>query len=192
MEFRHKHLKLEAIAEKLHQVTVKDVFIGAGIATTAVLLLVMRQYLFLIALIVINILSSYGLRTFRRNQIGIEMVMFTTVMSGAIYGPATGAVMGATAMLIDYAFATRLSYFSVVTIPSYALVGVLSPFLLGLMSITTLGIAMTTAYVIFSNAIICGFMGGHISKSIRFGLTDIAFNIFMFTAIAPFVLKLIM
>ncbi len=186
------HLRKETAAGWASRLTVKDAFFGAGIAATAIMLFAMRHYIFLIALIMINVLSSTVLKNLRRNQIGIEMVMFSTVMSGAVYGPAIGAVTGAAAMLADYVFATRFSVFSVVTIPSYALVGLLSPFLLGLMNITTLGIVMTVAYVIISNSIICGLLGGHISKSIRFGLTNIAFNIFIFTAIAPFVLKLIM
>ncbi len=186
-----KHLTREAVTEWISRLTVKDAFIGAGIVLTGVLLFAMRHYLFLIALITTNIFSSTALRTFRRNQIGIEMVMFSTVMSGVVYGPAMGAVMGAASMMIDYAFATRFSYFSIVTVPSYAAVGALSYYLSNFMGITTLGIAMTVAYVTISNAIICGLMGGHIGKSIRFGITNIAFNIFIFTAIAPIVMRII-
>lgn len=186
-----KYFRKEAVMEWVNRITVKDLFLGAGIVTTGIMLFVMRHYFFLIALIVINAFSSSALRTLRRMQIGVEMVMFSTVMSGVIYGPVVGAVMGATAMLADYVFATRFSLFSIVTIPSYAAVGALSHYLSGFMSITMLGIVMTVAYVIISNTIICWLMGGHISKSIRFAITNIAFNIFMFTAIAPFVMRLV-
>ncbi len=186
-----KYFKKEAMMEFASRITVKDAFIGAGIITTGLMLFAMRHYLFLIALIIINVFSSSALKTLRRNEIGIEMVMFSTVMSGVVYGPAVGAVMGATAMIIDYVFATRFSLFSVVTIPSYAAVGALSPLLFRFMGITTLGIAMTVAYVIASNLVICWLMGGHVEKSIRFGATNIAFNIFVFTAIAPFVLRIV-
>lgn len=189
MEF--KRPQIEAAAGWISRFTIKDAFIGAGIVLTGVLLFAMRHYIFLVAMIVINLFSSRKLRVLRRSQIGIEMVMFTTVMSGVVYGPVIGAVMGAASMMVDYAFATRFSYFSIVTIPSYAAVGALSHYLSGFMGITMLGIAMTVAYVIFSNSIICGLMGGHISKSLRFAITDIAFNIFVFTAIAPFVIRLV-
>lgn len=188
----HKHLTRETAAGWLNRITVKDAFIGVGIVLTGVLLFAMRHYIFLIALILINVFSSTALRTFRRNQIGVEMVMFSTVMSGVVYGPIIGAVMGAASMMVDYAFATRFSYFSIITVPSYAAVGALSHYLSGFMGITALGIAMTVAYVIFSNTIICWLMGGHISKSLRFAITDVAFNIFVFTAIAPFVMRLVM
>ncbi len=187
-----KNLTKEAATGWISRLTAKDAFIGAGIVTTGLVLFAMRHYLFLIALITINVFSSTVLKNLRRNEIGIEMVMFSAVMSGAVYGPVVGAAMGASAMLVDYAFATRFSVFGVVTIPSYAAVGFLSHYLSGIMGIATLGIMMTIAYVTFSNAIICGLMGGHIEKSLRFGLTNIAFNIFMFTAIAPFVLRIIM
>ncbi len=187
-----KHFRKEAIMELAGRVTVKDAFISAGIAATGLVLFAMRRYLFLIALIIINAFSSALLKSLRKNQIGVEMVMFSTVMSGVVYGPVVGAVIGATAMITDYVFATRLSLFSAVTIPSYAAVGALSPLLFNFMGITALGITMTVAYVIFSNAIICGLMGGHVEKSARFGATNIAFNTFMFTAIAPFALKITM
>ncbi len=186
-----KHLRKEAATRWISRITVKDAFTCAGIITTGLVLFAMRHYLFLIALILINAFSSALLKNLRRNQIGVEMVMFSTVMSGAVYGPVVGAVMGATAMITDYVFATRFSLFSVVTIPSYAVVGALSPLMFNFMGITALGIALTIAYAAFSNTIICGFMGGHINKSIRFAMTNTAFNIFMFTAVAPAVMRIV-
>ncbi|MBN2454086.1 hypothetical protein JXB11_00920 [Candidatus Woesearchaeota archaeon] len=155
-----------------------------------VLALILRSYIFLLVLISLNVLTSTLLRSLRRNQIGIEMVMFSTVMSGVLYGATIGAIMGAVSMIIDYTFATRISPFALITIPSYAAVGFISP-LLSFMSITTLGITVTVAYVVISNLIIVGLMGGQLHKSLRFGISDIAFNALIFATVAPFVLKIL-
>jgi hypothetical protein len=186
---KHKKGKGTGKPEKF---TLRNGLIAAFLLLLLILMWLFREYLFLIVLIGINVFTSTMLKFLRRNQIGVEMVMFSTVMSGVIYGPAVGAVMGALSMLVDYVFATRISLFAVVTIPSYALVGYFAPFLFNFMNITTLGIIMTIAYVIFSNSIIVGFMGGHLNKSLRFGITDIAFNAVIFMTIAPFVLKMLL
>jgi hypothetical protein len=141
-------------------------------------------------LLAINVASSAFLKIVRRSQIGVEMVMFSTIISGVLYGSKIGAAMGAVSMLIDYAFATRLSIFSIVTIPSYAAVGYIAGLVGGSVGITQLGIALTIIYVIFSNTMIVGLMGGTLSKSLRFAVTDVAFNAVLFSTAAPFVINL--
>lgn len=162
-----------------------------GTAAIVVLLLfAFRRYFLLLALLLVNIFSSAMLKTVRRHQIGVEMVMFSTVISGVLYGPVIGAVIGAVSMVIDYAFATRLSFFSIITVPSYAAAGYIAGLVGNAISITQLGIALTIIYVLFTNTIIVAFMGGTLSKSIRFGSTDIAFNAVMFSTVAPFISNL--
>ena len=168
----------------------KQYFVAATTLVLIVLLIPLRHYFLLIVLLAINVATSALMKELRRNEIGVEMVMFSTVVSGVVYGPLMGAVIGAISMVIDYAFATRLSPFSIITIPSYAAAGYISGLVGNSIDITKLGISLTIIYVIFSNAIIVAFMGGALGKSIRFGVTDIAFNAVMFSTAAPFVLNL--
>jgi hypothetical protein len=183
-------LRRTSLWHRLNEIKPKQYLLFGTVALVIVLLFVFRRYLLLLALLLVNVISSLLLKTFRRNQIGIEMVMFSTVVSGVLYGPVTGAVIGAISMVIDYAFATRLSFFSIVTVPSYAACGYIAGLVGNAVSITQLGITLTIIYVIFSNVIIVAFMGGTLSKSIRFGATDIAFNVVMFSTVAPAILNI--
>jgi hypothetical protein len=184
-------LKKTRFWQKLKAVKAKQVLLGGSIVILALLLYAFRHYLLLLGFLTVNVISSALLKVVRRNQIGIELVMFSTVMSGVIYGPVYGAVMGAVSMIIDYAFATRLSFFSIITVPSYAAVGYIAGLIGGSVGITPLGIMLTVIYVVVSNALIVGLMGGTLSKSLRFAATDIAFNAVLFSAVAPYVLDMV-
>jgi hypothetical protein len=175
---------------KLKEIDARQYFLAITGFIVLVLLFLFRNYLLLVLLLAINVASSAFLKEIRRNQIGIELVMFSTVISGVLYGPAIGAFVGGISMVIDYAFATRLSMFSIVTVPSYAAVGYVAGLVGSLVGITNLGIMLTIAYVVFSNLIIVGVLGGTLSKSLRFAITDIAFNAVMFSAVAPFVINI--
>jgi hypothetical protein len=177
--------------QKIKAIRAKQFLIYGAVVIIGLLLFAFRHYLLLLGLLMVNVISSALLKVVRRNQIGIEMVMFSTVLAGVIYGPVIGAVMGAVSMIIDYAFATRLSFFSIVTVPSYAAVGYIAGLIGPSAGITTLGITLTVGYVLFSNTIIVALMGGTLSKSITFALTDIAFNALMFSTAAPFVIKMV-
>jgi len=168
----------------------KQYFVAATTVALIILLIPLRHYFLLILLLAINVATSAFLKDLRRNEIGIEMVMFSTVISGVLYGPAIGAVIGAVSMVIDYAFATRLSLFSIITVPSYAAAGYIAGLVGDSMNITQLGIVITIIYVLFTNTIIVAFMGGTLGKSIRFAATDIAFNAVVFSAAAPYVISL--
>jgi len=176
------------VFHRLGSITAKQYTVAAVAITLIMILFAFKRYLFIVALLGMNIAISTFFRGLKRYNIGIEIVMFSAVMSGVVYGPVTGAVMGALSMVIDYVFATRLSFFSIVTIPSYAAVGYFSPLLLEPLGITKLGIIATVAYVAFTSLLIICFMGGHLSKSIRFGITNIVFNIIVFRTAAPLVL----
>ena len=140
-------------------------------------------------LLVTHAATSFALRGIKKLRIGIEMNLLITVLGAFVYGAKVGALLGVAAMLIDYVFSLRLSYFAIVTTAAYALIGFFAGFSTGI-SITTVGIAAAIAYNISTSFIIVMFMGGHIDKCVRFGLTNIALNAVLFSTIAPTLLKL--
>jgi hypothetical protein len=150
----------------------------------ALFFLSLTSFFILALLLMLHALSSIVLRVFKRNNFGFELVLLITVLSGVAYGAKTGAIMGSIAMLMDYIFSGRLSIFSIITIPTYALIGMLSS-TFSYINILTLGIALSIFYNLFTWIFIIGFMGGDISKCVRFGITNLLFNIFVFGAFAP-------
>lgn len=123
-------------------------------------------------------------------NLGIELTMLITVLGSFAYGAKTGALMGAAAMLIDYIVSARISLFSPVTITTYALIGLLAGNFASL-GITAVGIAAAVAYNLVTSFIIVAFMGGHIDKCLRFGVSNIALNFVLFTTVAPWLLSML-
>lgn len=144
-----------------------------------------------LVLFVIHALACFFLRTLKNTaRLGIELIMLITVLGSFVYGAKVGALLGATAMLMDYALSARFSYFAPITTAAYALIGLFAGSFSAL-GITAVGIAAAVIYNIVTSSIIVSFMGGHIDKCLRFGISNIALNFVLFTAIAPWLLSML-
>lgn len=149
----------------------------------------LTRYFVVVVLLLLHAASCVFLRFLKRHNIGFEFVMLITVLSGVAYGAKAGAFIGAVAMAMDYIFSARVSYFSIVTIPTYALVGILASAFSGA-DVLVLGVSLTVFYNLFTWVFILGFMGGHVDKCLRFGLSNLAFNFLVFSGFAPRLLSL--
>ena len=142
------------------------------------------------ALFLMHSAACVFLRTLKNTaRLGIELIMLITVLGSFAYGPKTGALLGGAAMLMDYALTARFSYFVPVTTGGYMLIGLLA----GNFSssgITAVGITAAVIYNLVTSFIIVAFMGGHIEKCIRFGVSNIALNFMLFMTIAPWLLSM--
>ena len=144
-----------------------------------------------IILFLVHALACFFLRALKNTaRLGIELIMLITVLGSFVYGARTGALLGAAAMLMDYALAARFSYFVPITTAAYALIG-LAAGSFSASGITAVGIAATIIYNIVTSFIIVAFMGGHLEKCLRFGLSNIALNFVLFTAVAPKLLSIL-
>lgn len=142
-------------------------------------------------LLLLHAATSVIFRSIKNSsRVSIEFTMLITILASFAYGAKTGAVLGAVSMLMDYAFSARFSYFMPVTIITYALIGFFAASFAGF-GITAVGIAATVIYSIVTSTIIILFMGGHPQKCVTFGITDIALNILLFTAVAPWLLSIL-
>jgi hypothetical protein len=152
-------------------------------------LLISRNASVMVALFMLHATTSFFLRHIKNNRIGIELNLLIAIVAGVVYGPKAGALLGGLAMLFDYVFSLRFSYFCLVTIPTYAAIG----FATGILqpeSIFFAGMVGAFAYNFVSSGIIVTFLGGHISKCVRFAMTDIAFNMLLFSSVAPAVVSI--
>lgn len=145
-----------------------------------------------VVLFIIHALACFFLRTLKNTaRLGIELIMLITVLGSFVYGAKVGALLGATAMLMDYALSARFSYFVPVTTAAYMLIGIFAGSFSAL-GITTVGIAAAVIYNLVTSFIVVAFMGGHLDKCLRFGLSNIALNFVLFTTIAPWLLRILM
>lgn len=144
----------------------------------------LKPAVFVILFIIHGMLCLF-LRTFKNTlRLGIELIMLITILGSFVYGATTGAILGVIAMLMDYALTARFSYFVPVTTLSYMLIGLLAVNFSGF-GIVFVGIAATIIYNIITSFAIVAFMGGHLEKCLRFGISNIALNVVLFTAVAP-------
>ena len=144
-----------------------------------------------VVLFILHALACFFLRTLKNTaRLGIELIMLITVLGSFVYGAKIGALLGATAMLMDYALSARFSYFVPVTTAAYVIIGLVA----GSFSpagITAVGITAAVIYNLATSFIIVAFMGGHIDKCLRFGLSNIALNFVLFTTVAPWLLSIL-
>lgn len=144
-----------------------------------------------IMLFLLHSVACVFLRTLKNTaRLGIELIMLITVLGSFIYGPKVGALLGAVAMLMDYALSARFSYFVPVTTAAYALIGLIAGSFAAA-GITSVGITATIIYNLTTSFIIVAFMGGHIDKCLRFGLSNLALNFVLFTTVAPWLLSIL-
>ena len=160
-------------------------------ALAALFLLSSVKPVVFVVLFMLHGLACFFLRTLKNTaRLGIELIMLITVLGSFIYGPKAGALLGATAMLMDYALSARFSYFVPVTTAAYALIGLIAGSFASA-GITSVGITATIIYNLVTSFIIIAFMGGHIDKCLRFGLSNLALNFVLFTSVAPWLLSIL-
>lgn len=160
-------------------------------AIAALLVVSSLKQVAFVLIFLLNALICLFLRPLKNDaRVGIELNMLTAVLGSFVFGGKAGALLGFAAMLMEYALTARFSYFSPVTTLTYAVIG-FSAVHFSALGITAVGIVATVFYNVITSTIIVAFMGGHIEKCARFGISDIAINAAIFTTAAPWLLSIL-
>jgi len=161
-----------------------------AIIASALLFLVSKSFFFIALFLLINLVFGLIAGSIGFSSIGVEVVTFSTIMTGAAFGPGAGIFMGIAGRLIE-AFSSKRIHSLVITLPLYAAVGFVAGILGGAgTNIVLLGIIISIVYVIiagFSAALILGARPG---KAVMFSLASGVLNVLFFISIAPAVFKL--
>ncbi|MFH1182322.1 MAG: hypothetical protein V1702_05155 [Candidatus Woesearchaeota archaeon] len=157
------------------------------IAVLLVLLVILRDYvaeIIVITLLIIIGFCSMLYNRFIKVSLGIEFIMLSTVTAGFLYGPLAAFITGGIALFAAEVFNQSFQHSTVVSFLGIAAVSIAMPFFSPWLSITALGITMTILYnaIIFPGYIL---LGSQPWRCILFTSTDIAFNAWVFVAIAP-------
>ena len=175
--FRHRH------ANKF--------LVGCMIGLLFLLLLAIKGWVLLGALLAANILVSIAMRPLKRFTIGIavELVTFSSVIAGIVYGPTIGALFAMASLITNFFFIGRVTMFLLVVIPVYAGIGALAS-LFSSAALTnppiaaTVGILLTMLYNVIVSFIIIALFTGNIKKCIMFSSINIAVNVLLFANLA--------
>ncbi len=125
-------------------------------------------------------------------SIGVEFVMLGLVITSIAFGTLPGLVVGLVGLFLAEILSERFTYSTFVSFIGITVVALAARTIFGLTngSITATGIIVT---VIYNAIIIPGYLllGSSVGRSALFSATHIAFNTWVFSFIAPALLRLL-
>ncbi len=157
--------------------------------TLAILLILgfFSKDILIVSLLTIAASFSMIYNLFIRVSLGVELVLFATVLCSVAYGYKVGIPVGLVSLFSAEIISMKMSYNTFISFIGIAVVGFAASF--GNMHITTWGILMTILYDLI---IIPGYLmtGSNPAKSFIFVATHIPWNIWVFSAFAPRILEI--
>lgn len=156
----------------------------------ALLFAIFKGVFILFLLIALSFSMSFVVNTLNLRSIGLELVTFVAVLSGMKYGPWIGLLISL--VLISYHmlaggfFANYLMW----VIPAYSLAGLIAGFFPAT-DVTTLGIYVTFGININNTIWTALTSPGYLPKYMIFVVTNIVFNMLLFSLFAKTVLLLL-
>ena len=171
--------------------TIVVLLIGLGLLSFVTGML--SEFVFTV-LIVAEIVLAFFVGVFELKKIGIELVTFTTVLAGVIYGPIVGLVMGLFLVTIHFILTKSLGPYIGYCIPMMGIVGLLAGY--GAAGswfggdITTLGILLSLTY-----NLVTGGLGTVILKDffaeLVWSASNFVLNYVLFLKFAPIILLML-
>ncbi|MBI2575243.1 hypothetical protein HYV82_05150 [Candidatus Woesearchaeota archaeon] len=154
-------------------------------AIAAFFLFSLLKGVFLVALFIVAGAASLLYNRFIRTSLGIELITLAIVLTGRLYGPGAAIFSGFTALLLAELATESLQHKTIVSFTGIFVIGFLTQFFSGA-SIMLEGIALTLVYdaIIMPGYLI---LGSNPARCILFLVTHIAFNIWLFTTVAPLI-----
>ena len=160
------------------------------IVMTLLLIFLLKGVAFLVILIALSIGLSFIINNFPIRNIGLELVTFIAVLSGLKYGPWTALFI--TFILITYHMVAGgfLDRYVLWVIPAYCIAAVMSGFMPSV-DVVQLGIYVTFAINI-NNIFFTAITGpAYLPRYMIYVVTNIMFNVFLFTLLGKPMLLLI-
>ena len=160
------------------------------VAIALLLLTILKGVGILVLLIALSIGLSFFINNFPIRQIGIELVTFIAVLTGLEYGAVTALVI--TFILISYHLiaSNYIGIYVLWVIPAYCAVAAASG-LLQRADVIALGILSTLAINLIEIFFTLITEPANLSKHLPYGITNVIFNILLFTLIGRPALALI-
>ncbi|MBI2141397.1 hypothetical protein HYU16_03150 [Candidatus Woesearchaeota archaeon] len=124
-------------------------------------------------------------------SLGIEFIMLGLVITSVAFGRLSGLVVGMAGLFLAEILSERFTYSTFVSFIGIAVVALAAPNVFNQTnSITATGIIMT---VIYDSVIAPGYLmlGSNAGKTALFVVTHIIFNVWVFSFIAPILLRIL-
>ncbi len=124
-------------------------------------------------------------------SVGVELVMLGTVITSIAFGRLPGLIVGLVGLFLAEIISERFTYSTFVSFIGIMVIAIIAPNIFHQTgSIMSAGIILT---IIYDAIIIPGYLllGSNIGRSAFFVVTHIAFNIWVFSFIAPLVFRIL-
>ena len=150
--------------------------------------------LVIVLLVVIAIAVAIIIGKFGMNKIGIELVTFTTVLSGFLFGPFVGAAVGAVLLTLHFFISGSLGIYIVYAVPTMTIIGLISGYPAMAMvfggSIVKIGIVLSFVYNLITASFGTFFLNDPIDEMMWSG-SNFIFNVLLFIKFAPIILSIL-
>ncbi len=155
---------------------------------------VLGQFVILL-LTALSVVVAFFVGEFMVRHVGIELVTFTSVFTGFLFGPVVGFFFGCVLLAVHLMLSKLLGPYVIYCIPMMGVVGMLSGYagaggwfggniaLIGIMLSLLYNLVTGTLGTIFS---------GNFFKELMWNGTNFALNFVLFAKVAPIILAIIM
>lgn len=156
------------------------------------LVLVLNRFFIIATLMATSLAISFLIGTYQASKsFGIELVTFTAILTGFAFDPTMGAVVGFILIVTHLIIGQFAAGFYVLwVIPLYTALGFLAG-TLGGFDFVTLGVAMTLGINIISIFITAFIFMQNLANYLPYSITNIIFNLILFTQLGPAISSLI-
>ena len=160
----------------------------AAIPIVTIPAIFMRSIFIAAVMIIATIMVSYFSKRTRLKKFGLELVTFTTVLIGVMFGALPGAIVGAVLILLHDVITGRIASYLLIVVPFFGVIGAIAGTFASVDIITLgVGLALLSHLVfIFSRTI----AGRFPISYIPYFAFNMLFNFFLFSNVAPKLLGL--
>lgn len=162
-----------------------------GLAAT--LFGVLGQFIIMV-LTALSLILAFFVGEFYIRNVGIELVTFTTVLTGFLYGPMTGFMFGMLLLTMHSILARMLGPYIIYCIPMMGIVGLLSGYA-GVgnwfgSDFALIGILLSLIYNLVTGTLGTIF-GGNFLKELVWNGSNFIMNLILFARVAPMILAIL-
>lgn len=156
----------------------RKILVLFGVFLVLGLVLPMKLFVF-VPLIILHVLLSWARNIHSFGWLGVELIMFNTVIAGILLGWLGGVVVAVLCVAVNYVFSRKYTSFFIITLPLYVLIGFLSSFF-SASNIVATGIIFSLSYSIISFFLSFSF-GARPLGLFVFTFTNVLFNVLLFS-----------
>ncbi len=148
-----------------------------------ILVFILQKFFVIAMLAVGSIAISYFIGTYHMaKSIGLELVTFTAVLTGFVFGPTLGAVIALVLIILHFIIGQfAAGPYILWVIPAYVVIGFISGTMNGNISFDLLGIYLTLAINLFNFILTVITYPQNLGNYILFSVTNVLFNILLFS-----------